>query len=67
MAIRPATVEWLKKIPPGEYTLMQLVLMTKRDKSTISRLFKILKVAKRPGEFKHNNMVEIIYMWKGID
>jgi hypothetical protein len=66
MSIRPQTLKWLKEIPPGEYTLIQLVLLTKRDKSNIHRVFKQLNVEKRTGKIISNNMVEIIYIWRGV-
>jgi len=64
--MRQETYEWLKQIPIGEYTLMQLVFITKRDKAAISRVFKKLGVKKKAGQFTHHNMVEILYIWEGI-
>jgi len=64
--MRQETVEWLKQIPPGEYTLMNLVLLTKKDKSSLIRLFKKLNVKKKAGQFTRHNMVEILYIWEGI-
>lgn len=65
--MRVETLEWLKKIPPGEYSLMDLVVITRKDKNTLCRILKKLNVEKKYGEISHNNLVKVTYIWKGIN
>jgi hypothetical protein len=60
------TRAWLQNLPAGEYTLKQLSKITGKEKSNLWRLFKRLGVNKKQGQPISGNLVEVLYIWEGL-
>lgn len=58
--------DWLKEVPPGEYTLAELKEITGRDKSTLSRTLKNAHVQKKYGKLVRGHIVEVKFLWTGM-
>lgn len=57
--------EWLRKLPPGKYTLKQVADRFKITKVTVCQRFKRLEI--KPEYVSINKSIVAVYEWKGAD
>lgn len=60
------TPAWLRDLPPGEYTLTDLVKASGCHKATVSRLLREYGAERRYVPVEGSHLTRVTFMWHGL-